>query len=144
MIRLSMAVCVALLGLSASRPDIAQAQPAESADIGELRAIDDCLLYVGTFIATMKDEHNPSADDRVVFNEVMSVADRLIYASEQLTEAVGADVQARIVGEQHAILQTRLAARTGDPNVAALLRADFTPDMRACAVRGMSLEIPPK
>lgn len=132
--RLCVSVCVALLSLSSLSP-----AQAEDADIIQLRKMDDCLLYTGVFMATMKDEDNPSADDRLLYDQLLGVAVDILDKSNELTAKLGKDVQDAIVAEQHAIIERRMDPYRGTPGAAAGLRAEFTPDVRHCVVQGLMM-----
>jgi hypothetical protein len=132
--RLCVSVCVALLSVS-SLPARAQ----DAADLSQLRAMDDCLLYTGVFIGVMEDTDNPSEADRELYNQLGSVVEDILDTSNALAEKLGKDVQDAIVAEEHAKLERRMDPYRGKPDAAAGLRAEFTPDVRACVVRGRML-----
>jgi hypothetical protein len=132
--RLCVSVCVALLTLS-SLPARAQ----DAADLSQLRALDDCLLYTGIFIGMMEDGNNPSDADRELYNQLGGVAEDILDSSNALADKLGKGVQDAIVAEEHAKLERRMDPYRGQPNAAAGLRAEFTPDIRACVVLGRTL-----
>jgi len=132
--RLCASVCVALLSLS-SLPARAQ----DDADVAQLRAMDDCLLYTGIFIAAMEDKYSPSADDQTLYSQLLGVAEDILDTSNTLAAKVGSDVQEVIVAEQHALIERRMDPYRGQPDAPALIRAEFTSDIRTCVSKGMLL-----
>lgn len=134
-----------LVVLAAAAPASAQpvTQPVEDARLYFLRKDDLCQLRLGGFISLTKPENRPSQADLDLMDEIMSVADRIIYESEVLAQQVGPEAAKRVVDDLLPAWYAGLKHGDGQPNKAAILRADLTPGLRECIARGQTLAKPP-
>ena len=133
---LQLGLLVALgMALACTTPTLAQpASPLE-----DLRQTDLCLLRVGGFVALTKAEHSPSSADLSLLKEMYQVADRLIYRSEVLISQVGEPAQDGLIADLMPGWNQSLKHGDGEPNKAAILRADLTPGLKACIQSAKSL-----
>lgn len=128
---------VVLAVLAAGAP--ASAQPAEDARLYYLRKDDLCQLQIGGFISLTKPENNPTQADLDLMHEIYGVADRIIYDSEVLAKQVGPEAAKRVIDGLLPAWYAALKHGDGQPDKAAILRADLTPGPRDCVDRAQTL-----
>ncbi|MBP7648520.1 MAG: hypothetical protein KA085_07325 [Phenylobacterium sp.] len=132
--------------LAAAPPASAQpvTQHVEDARLYYLRKDHLCELRLGGFIGLTKPENNPSQADLDLMREVYAVADRIIYDAQVLAKQVGPEAAKRVVDDLLPAWYAGLKHGDGQPNKAAILRADLTPGLRDCVARGQTLADRPR
>lgn len=131
----------ALLTLAASGPALAQPvqQPVEDARLHDLRQVNLCQLRIGGFMALTAPVNKPTQADLDLMDEVYAVADRLIYESETLAKQVGPEAEKRLNDALMVTWYEGLKHGDGQPDKAAILRADLRPGLRDCIARAQTL-----
>ena len=131
--------------LAAGPPASAQpvTQPVEDARLHYLRKDHLCELRLGGFISLTKPENSPTQADLDLMREIYEVADRIIYDSEILAKQVGPEADKRVIDELLPAWYAALKHGDGQPDKAAILRADLTPGLRDCVEHAQTLPKPP-
>lgn len=128
-------------------PAAASAQPVtqhvEDARLTYLRKDHLCELRLGGFISLTKPENNPTQADLDLMREIYALADRIIYDSAILAEQVGPEADKRVIDELLPAWYAALKHGDGQPDKAAILRADLTPGLRDCVEHAQTLSKPP-
>lgn len=130
------------MGASASAQPVTQ--PVEDARLYYLRKVNLCQLQIGGFMALTEPENNPTRADLELMDEIAAVADRIIYDSEVLAKQVGPEAEKRLNDELMTAWYATLKHGDGQPNKAAILRAELTPSLRDCIARAQTLVKPPR
>lgn len=98
-----------------------------------------CQLQLGGFISLTKPESQPSQADLNLMDEVYQTADRIICHGEVMAGRVGPEAAKRVLDELLPAWYAGLKHGDGQPDKAALLRADLSPGLRACVERARNL-----
>ena len=132
--------------LAAGPPASAQpvTQHVEDARLHDLRRDHLCELRLGGFIGLTKPENTPSQADLQLLRETYAVADRIIYDSEMLAKQVGPEADKRVIDDLLPGWYAALKHGDGQPDKAAILRADLTPGLRDCIEHAQTLPRPPR
>nr|QQZ48630.1 hypothetical protein JKL49_13915 [Phenylobacterium glaciei] len=86
-----------------------------------------------------KPDNHPSQADLNLMDEVYQIADRVIYHGEVMAERVGPEAAKRVLDDLLPAWYAGLKHGDGQPDKAALLRADLSPGLRACVERARTL-----
>ena len=136
---------LAALALLVASPTVAQPVGLTPRDgpLYRLRQADLCQLRIGGFISLTKPENNPTQGDIDLMGQTYAVAAQIIHEGKVLAKQVGPEAEKRVLDDLLPGWYAALKHGDGQPDKAAILRADIAPGLRTCIAHAQTLPMPP-